>query len=160
MLDNLPRILTLVAAIGAGISGGVFFGFSTFIMGALGRMPDRQGLVAMQEINRGAPNPLFMLALFGTGIVCLVLGVSAVRRLDDPAAIWQLVGCLVYLAGIVLTIVYHIPRNNVLDAVDPTSTGAVDAWRGFRTGWTTWNHVRTLTSIGGSVALTVAVRLG
>ena len=160
MLDTLPRILTLVAAIGAGISGGVFFAFSTFIMSSLGRMPDRQGLVAMQEINRGAPNPLFMLALFGTAIVCLVLGVSAVGRLGDPAAIWQLVGCVLYLATIVLTIVYHIPRNNVLDALDPAGTGAVDAWRDYRTGWTNWNHVRTLTSVGGSVALTVAVRLG
>ena len=41
----------------------------------------------LQEINRGAPNPLFMLALFGTALVCLVLGVSAVRRLGDPVAL-------------------------------------------------------------------------
>ena len=160
MLDTLPRILTLVAAIGAGISGGVFFAFSTFIMSSLGRLPGRQGLVAMQEINRGAPNPLFMLALFGTALVCLVLGVSAVRRLGDPVALWQLVGCAIYLVAIVLTIVYHVPHNNVLDAVDPDGTGAVDAWREYRTGWTAWNHVRTLTCVGGSVALTVAVRLG
>jgi uncharacterized membrane protein len=160
MFDNLPRLLTLVAAIGAGISGGVFFAFSTFIMSSLGRLPDRQGLVAMQEVNRGAPNPLFMLALFGTAIVCLVLGVSAVRRLGEPVALWQLAGCALYLVAVLVTIVYHVPRNNLLDVVDPAAANAGQQWRDSFTGWNNWNHVRTVACVGGSQALTVAVRLG
>jgi uncharacterized membrane protein len=160
MSDSLPRILTLVAAIGAGISGGVFFAFSTFIMTSLGRLPDREGLAAMQQINRAAPNPPFMLALFGTALVCLILGVSAVRRLGEPVAAWQLLGCALYLVAIVVTIVYHIPRNNALDLVDPTAAGAGETWRSYLSSWTLWNHVRTLGCVGGSVALTVAVRLG
>jgi uncharacterized membrane protein len=40
MISGYPRTLTLIAAVGAGLSGGVFFAFSTFVMKALGRLPD------------------------------------------------------------------------------------------------------------------------
>src|SRR5262245_56483306 len=64
MIDGYPRTLTVIAALGAALSAGVFFAFSTFVMQALRRLPDEQGLAAMQAINKAAPTPLFMLALF------------------------------------------------------------------------------------------------
>ena len=39
MIDGYPRILAIIAAVGAGVSGGVFFAFSVFVMKALGRLP-------------------------------------------------------------------------------------------------------------------------
>ena len=56
----------VAAAVGAGTAGGVFFAFSTFVMRALDRLPPAHSLAAMQAINKDAPNPLFMAALFGT----------------------------------------------------------------------------------------------
>ena len=43
--------LVLPTCIGAGIIGGVFFAFSTFIMKALAELPASQGAAAMQRIN-------------------------------------------------------------------------------------------------------------
>ncbi len=74
MIDGTPRAITLVAAIGSGLVGGVFFAFSSFVMPALRRLPDDQGISAMQAINKAAPTPLFMTALFGTAAVSLVGG--------------------------------------------------------------------------------------
>lgn len=161
MIDNLPRVLTLVAATGSGLAGGVFLAFSTFVMSSLGRLPDRDGLAAMQQINRGAPNPLFMTVLFGTAGACAVLGVSAARRLDEPAAPLQLTGSALYLVMIVVTVAYHVPHNNLLDAVDPASAGAEQQWRDYLPAWTAWNHVRTAACAAATVSLTAALtRLG
>ena len=76
--------LTLLAAVGAGLAGGVFFAFSTFIMPGLGRADDRSGLVAMQGINKTAPTPVFMTLLFGTALVCVLLGASPYGGWTSP----------------------------------------------------------------------------
>src|ERR1700730_6934140 len=114
MIDNYPRALTLVAAIGAALVAGVFFAFSTFVMTALRRLPDSQGMSAMQAINKAAPSPLFMTALFGTGLC-----ISALTRLDKLGAVYQLVGSVLYIAGVLLTIVYHVPKNDALAVITP-----------------------------------------
>jgi uncharacterized membrane protein len=158
-IDGYLRALTLIAALGAGLTAGVFFAFSTFVMTALGRLPAVQGISAMQAINKTAPTPWFMTALFGTAVVCVALVVSAFRRLDEPAAVYQLIGSVLYLAGILLTIVYHVPRNDALALIDPNSPSAADTWSHYLAGWTAWNHVRTLTSLAGALSLTLAIRV-
>lgn len=158
MIDGCARTLTIITAVGAGLTSGVFFAFSTFVMTALGRLPDADGMSAMNAINRAAPTPLFMLALLGTGTVCLPLSVIAARRLDEPWAVHLLIGSSLYLISIVLTIVYHVPRNNALALVDPRAPGAADAWARYISRWTAWNHVRTISSFGGSVTFILAMR--
>lgn len=37
-------ILETAAAIGAGLTAGIFYAFSTFVMAALGRIPPEQGI--------------------------------------------------------------------------------------------------------------------
>lgn len=158
MIDGYPRILTIIAAVGAGVSGGVFFAFSTFVMKALGRLPAAQGLSAMQAVNKAAPAPLFMLALFGTGAVGIALSVAALPRLDERWAILVLIATALYLISIIVTIVYHIPRNNAIDLVDPASPGAAHAWALYLSPWTAWNHLRTVTALAGSTLFIIALR--
>jgi uncharacterized membrane protein len=158
MRTGLTGTVTVVAATGAGVVGGVFFAFSTFVMRALRGLPDRDGLVAMQAINKAAPSPLFLTALLGTGVVTAGLAVSAATRLDEPGAPYQLVGSALYLTAVVLTIVYHVPRNDALALVTPDRADAVELWRGYARSWTAWNHMRTLTSIAGAATLALALR--
>ena len=42
--DRLLFVLKLLAALGCGLSAGVLFGFSSFVMSALGRLPPPQGI--------------------------------------------------------------------------------------------------------------------
>ena len=158
MIDSYSRGLTLTAAIGAGITAGVHFAFSTFVMTGLRRLSHSQSITAMNAIHKAAPNPLFMLALFGTGIVCILLAISGVQHRDDPAAVWQIVGCALYLLSVLVTVVYHIPHNEALMKIDPNSVGAATTWSHFVTPWLAWNHVRTLAAIGGTACLTLALR--
>ena len=158
MIDGYPRALTIIAAVGAGVSAGVFFAFSTFVMKALGRLPTAQAISAMKAINKAAPTPLFMLALFGTAVICIALSVVGLGHLDQRWAVYLLAGSALYLACVVLTIVYHVPRNDALALVDPRSPGAAHAWAQYLQPWTAWNHVRTVTALAGATAFILALR--
>ena len=151
-------ILTIIAAVGAGASGGVFFAFSTFVMKALGRLPAIQAISVMNALNKAAPSPLFMLALLGTGAVSIALSAVALGRLDQRWAAFVLTGTALYLACVIVTMIYHVPRNNALALVDPTGPDAALAWAQYLSPWTAWNHVRTVTALAGSTAFILALR--
>lgn len=159
MNNDLLVALTLVSAIGCGVVAGVFFAFSSFVMKALGHLPPTQGIAAMQAINKAAPVPLFMVALFGTALACLALAVSGLFGWDESRAIYLVTGCALYLGVIVITIGYHVPRNDALAKVDPHTAGALDHWNRYLAGWTTWNHVRTAAALAAAVSLTLALRV-
>ncbi|CAI7973531.1 DUF1772 domain-containing protein [Parafrankia sp. BMG5.11] len=159
MTERVLAPLTVVSAVGSGIVGGVFFAFSVFVMRALDGLPPAQGLQAMQGINRWAPTGWFMTALLGTALTCAVLGVSAALDLDRPGAALRLVGSVLYLVAIVVTIFYHVPRNDALAGVSPDGVDAARRWAEYLPGWTAWNHVRTITSIAAAATLTVAARV-
>jgi uncharacterized membrane protein len=158
LIDGLPRTLTIVAAVATALVGGVLFAFSSFVMPALRRLPQREGLVAMQSINRAAPaSPAFMVALMGTAVLCLVLAVVALAGRDKPAAPYLLAGCALYLLAIAITGVYHVPRNDALGLLDAAAPDAGTAWRTYESGWTAWNHVRTVAALGSAVAFVLAL---
>ena len=157
MIDRYADALAIVGAVGAGLNGGVFYAFSTFVMQALGRLPVPDAVAAMQAINIEAPRPGFMVAFMGTAVVSIALALSAFGRLGESAAIYQLVGGGLYLAVVVLTGVYHVPRNNALGRLDPDSEAAVNAWHIYQPNWTRLNHVRTLASVSASVVLILSL---
>ena len=133
------------AAIGAGLMAGVYFAFSAFVMTALARMPEAEGIGAMQSINRVIVRSLFMPLFFATTIASLALAVVAVWRWGEPGAVAMFAGGVTYVVGMFLcTAVCNVPLNNALDAVDPAGVEAGDAWRHYLKVWTRWNHVRTV----------------
>jgi uncharacterized membrane protein len=157
-LDDVIFILCLVGAIGSGLNAGVFFAFSTFTMSGLGRLPAAQGMAAMQAINVAAPrSALFMLLLFGTGLIALALAVEAAIGLDGAGATMRLAGGIVYVAGaIVVTVGANVPRNDALAAADPAAADSAALWAGYRRSWVAWNHVRTLACLAAAVLFTLA----
>jgi uncharacterized membrane protein len=157
LLTGVPKTLTMISAVGTGVAAGVFFAFSTFVMPALRRVPKPQGMVAMQSINKAAPNPLFMTLLFGTLALAMAAAVYGLRH-RGPATPWLVVGAACYLVQIVLTVAYHVPHNDALAALDPSAAGSPAAWQHYYTGWTLLNHVRTITSIAASACFVVALR--
>jgi uncharacterized membrane protein len=161
MLERYLFILTFTAAIGCGLAAGVFFAFSTFVMPALARLQPAQGIAAMQSMNITAINPLFMLALFGTAVACLFLGVFALLKWHQPSSVYLLVGSLLYLIGsILVTMVFNVPLNDALAAVKPDSTEGANLWAKYLTNWTFWNHLRTLRSSAAATLLTISLGKG
>jgi uncharacterized membrane protein len=159
MTDTYTRTLAVTAAIGAGLSAGVYFAFSTLVMGGIRRLSPSQAISAMNGINRAAPaNPLLMLVLFGTGVVCVLLMISGFQHRDDPAAVWQIAGAALFLIGMLITIMYHVPHNDQLLKVDPDAAGASATWKHYYQPWMAWNHARTVASLAGTVSLVLALR--
>lgn len=157
MSGRYGRALTVVVTVGSGLAAGVFFAFSTFVMTALERLPDRQGLRAMQEINDAAPTPWFVVPWLGTAAVCVALVVISLRQRSEASAPYVVAGSAVYLVGTVVTFAFHIPKNDDLALVDPNSAGAASAWNGYQTQWTAWNHVRTLAFLAAAILFAVAL---
>ena len=103
-------------------------------------------------------NRWFFAAFFGTALCCVVLVVSSFFRWHKPDVIYFLAGSLLYLVGTILvTIVFNVPLNNGLAAVDPTSADAGQVWANYVKTWTVWNHVRTLAALAASASLTIAL---
>lgn len=158
-MDGVLFGLTLATAVGAGLNGGFFFAFSNSVMEALGRLRPSEGAAAMQSINITVINPLFMTALFGTGLASLVLIGWGFADLDEPYAGWLIAAGAIYLIGeIALTGAYHVPRNNALARVDPESEEGARVWRTYLVEWTRMNHVRTVAGLAASALLAVALQ--
>jgi uncharacterized membrane protein len=150
--------LTLLAALGSGLVGGVFFAFSGFVMKALARLRPAQGIAAMQSINVMAVTPPLMIALFGAAVACVALGASSLVKWRDPVAMFRLVGSGIYLVGTVLvTMVGNVPLNNALAAVDPDSAEGETQWASYVPRWTAWNTVRTVAAVAAAAMLTLSL---
>jgi uncharacterized protein (TIGR02246 family) len=157
-MNNPISILTLVAALGSGLVGGIFFAFSGFIMKALARVPPAHGIAVMQSINLTVLNVWFFAVFFGTGACCLVLGISSLFRWGKPGAGYLLVGSLLYLIGtIIVTIACNVPLNDALAAVDPSSTDAGRVWTDYLKKWTAWNHLRTGAALAAAALFIVGL---
>ena len=127
-------------------------------MPALARLQPARGNEAMQSINLLAPTPVFMTALFGTGLLCAVLAVWGILALDEDYGIYLLVGGALYLLGPVgLTMGYHVPRNNALAATDPDSADGAAYWQRYQREWTRGNHLRVAAGLAAAALLTIAL---
>jgi uncharacterized membrane protein len=156
--DGIFYVLVVLAILGTACMAGMFFAFSVFVMRGLDRLPSPTGIAAMQSINAAVGNPVFGLTFLGTALLCLVLAVSSLFMLDQDGAPLVLIGSVVYLAGgLVLTVRYHIPRNNRLMDLEPTGAASEGWWRRYVAEWTTWNHVRMVASLAAVGLLSVAL---
>jgi uncharacterized membrane protein len=160
MMNGFLFVLTLLAALGCGMMAGVYFAFSAFVMKALARLPAEQGIAAMQAINVAVVTFAFMAALFGTAVACGALALWALFAWDDRFAPYLLVGSALYLVGtILLTIVYHVPRNETLATMAPRGADAESYWPRYLSGWTAWNHVRAAAALAAATTLTIALHV-
>lgn len=159
----MSRVLqwaTLATALGCGLSAGVFFAFSAFVMPALDRLAPAQSVAAMNSINKLAVTPAFMTAFIGTAVACVGLGIWAVVSWGERPAALVLAGAALYLVGaIVVTGAANVPMNDTLATVDPHGADAAARWSSYVTDWTAWNHVRAATALAAAGLLIAALRV-
>lgn len=154
----MTEFLAIAALVGAGLNAGVFFSFSTFTMSGLKRLNPSAGAAAMQEINREAPKAPLMSLFFGTAIVSIALIVTESGNLDELAAQYQVAAGALFLVGVIfLTGMYHVPRNNKLDRLDPESSHGQRYWEIYRHQWVRMNHVRTIAPAVAAVLLALSL---
>jgi uncharacterized membrane protein len=158
MSKVIVTALLWFSAIGAGLIAGVFFAFSTFIMAALGRSGPAHGIVAMNSINTTILQSLFMPVFYGTTLTSLALAVMAIARWDGSRSMAVLAAAILYVLGMfVCTIVFNVPLNNALAAVEPASTDGATMWARYLNDWTFWNHIRTIAALFAAALFTYAL---
>ena len=158
MTPTLANAATILAALGSGLVAGIFFAFSAFVMTALGRIPPDQGIRAMQSINIAVLNPWFLGVFLGTAAGCVVLAVNAVLDWGKTGEVFSLAGSLLYLVGCFLvTILFNVPMNKALAAIEPDSTEGGELWARYLSTWTAWNHVRTAASLAAAAMFIMAL---
>jgi uncharacterized membrane protein len=159
MIDGYLFPLTVIAALGCGLIAGVFYAFSVMVMRSLAQLPAQHGVAAMQAINVAALRPVFLWVFTGTAAVCAAVVVGSLVDWDD-ASTYLLVGGLLYLVGSFgLTAGYHVPRNEALDRVEPSSADAADPWSRYVREWTRWNHIRGAAALVAAALLTIALHV-
>jgi len=158
MMNDLVDILTFAAVLGSGLVAGIFFAFSTFVMRALGQLPQDQGIAAMKSINITVLNPWFFLAFFGVGALCLPIAFLAFGSATGMQRAYLLAGCALYLLGCLLvTMAFNVPMNNRLASAEPDNSGTEELWTNYLSRWTLWNHVRTAASLAAAGLFAMAL---
>jgi len=158
MTDLLIYSLTLYSVLGSAIIAGVLFIFSNTIMASLAQLPAAQGIVAMQHINRIILNPLFFILFLGTAFTSTLLAVSQLWHWLKPSSMILLLACACYLVGTLLvTMVFNVPMNNALKAIDPQTVQATELWATYLRKWIFWNHVRMVASLLAAVFFILAL---
>jgi uncharacterized membrane protein len=161
MIERLLCVLTLSSALGCGLMAGFFFAFSACVMNALAHLPAAQGIAAMQSINVVVLNRWFFAVFFGTAVACVLGAGSALLMWHESGAAYLLAGSLLYLAGTFLvTIVFNVPLNEALAAIEPHSADGIGLWTRYVSTWTAWNHVRTAAALAAAALLIVALVVG
>ena len=145
MTQTIVTAVLWFSALGSGLLAGLYFAFSAFIMTSLERIPQAAGVAAMQSINKVILSSAFMPMFWGTTLASLALAVLGFLRWGEPGTLAMLTGGVIYFVGMfVFTVIFNVPLNNALDAVDPASTQTATVWARYLKDWTFWNHVRTL----------------
>jgi len=158
MLPGAIFLATLLAAVGSGLVAGIFYGFSSIVMPALGRLPPEQAIAAMQAINVAAINRWLLGALFGTGAACLAAAVGPLLAPGPGGAGLRVAGAMVYLAGAIgVTAACNVPRNDALARLSPDAPDAAGAWLRYLAEWTAWNHVRGAAALVAATLLTLGL---
>lgn len=147
----LPQ-LTIAAAVGAGLMGGLLFAFSNVVMRSLSDLPVGSAVQAMRRINVLIVNPLFLLLFLGTALLCLLLLVRVASIEPSTTRNTLMYGSLCYLVGVIgVTFVFNIPLNNQLAAAAESTLERL--WTSYVIAWLRWNHIRTIAAIVSAVLL-------
>ena len=113
----------------------------------------------MRSVNVAILNPMFLTVFIGTAMLSLVTGVAAIWDWSIEDSGWLLTGSLLYLVGIIaVTMIFNVPLNDALAAVDPASGEGAALWERYLDVWVKWNHVRSIAGLGALACFIMALR--
>ena len=148
MTSSIVTALLWTAALSSGLIAGIYFAFSGFIMRAFGDIDTEHSIAAMNSINKTILRSLFMPLFFGSSLISVLLIAAAIAQWGEAGTGLTLIVGFVYFFGMfVCTILFNVPLNNSLAKLDKNSENAHRVWSRYLKTWTTWNHLRTVSSL-------------
>jgi len=148
MFESLVAFTLFIAALGAGLTAGVYFAFSTFIMRSFDSLGATQAADAMNAINEIILRSWFMTLFFGSTLLYALLAGYAAINVDLDGRWWLFTAGVIYVVGMFLcTVLFNVPFNNRLAAAAESEDLKTEFWQHYYLYWTRWNHLRTLCSL-------------
>jgi len=156
--DLVFKLVTLTLALMSALLAGVFFSFSSFVMGALDRLGPIERVQAMLNINSVVLNWSFLGLFFASAVlsVILLLMLSMVS-LPDGSMFLLGAGAALALAGFLITVTCNVPLNEMLARDHQNGLSPEASWAAFFSPWMIWNHLRGAAFFGSAFALVLDV---
>jgi uncharacterized membrane protein len=148
---KMSNIILIITATFTALIAGLFYAYTCSVNIGLGRLPDREYLAAMQNINSAILNPLFFLSFMGT---LVLLPVSAWLNYEQSLSgrfLLLLIAAVLYAIGVFgVTMFGNVPLNNTLAGFDLKSATAADIAHqrlSFERPWLLLHNIRTIASV-------------
>lgn len=159
--DLLSSTVLLVALAATGFVAAIFVHWSNTVMPALRGLQDREFLTGFKALDTAILNPLFLGAFVGAIVLTVLAGALHIGVGDRRALPWIVAALVAYLVAVTITAVVHLPRNAVIEQIDPATVSDPDAVRRRfdEVRWTQWNHVRAAAAGVATLCLAWALAL-
>ena len=158
MLAQIVTAATFLAALGSALMAGLYFAYSTSVMGALARMPGPQGIAAMNHINVVIMNPVFLTVFMGTAVAAALAALAAIFGVGTIRPAFVIAGAVLYIVfNIVVTMTINVPMNDALAAAGPDGANSAALWATHLDRWVFWTHIRALGCLAALAAFIVAL---
>lgn len=133
-----------------GLLAGLFYGYQCSVINGLGRLGNREYLLAFQHVNSAILNPVFFLSFIGSLIVMIVTTMVMYRSGNTALFPYLLAATAIYAIGVFgITIACNVPLNNAVAALNIQAATSEEIGRmrlGFEAKWNKWHLIRTVAS--------------
>jgi len=132
---------------------GLLFGFAIVVMPGIGKLTDKEYLLAFKHMDGIIQNnqPLFILVWAGSILSITITLILGMMYLSGTQVYLLVFASILYLFGVQLpTFRFNIPLNNSLQNLDIESleeSEVASSRVGFEIPWNRWNKIRTVNAI-------------
>ncbi|MFK7738781.1 MAG: DUF1772 domain-containing protein [Planctomycetota bacterium] len=154
-MTTASQILLLASALGAGLTAGVCFAFSSFLLTAFDRLGSAAAIRTMQSINATILRSGAIVVWFAT----VLLGIAA-AILAEATTIAAVAAALYAIGAVLVTGGRNVPLNEALDRIAPDSDEGARAWHDYRRRWGRWNTLRTTLFVAATAGFALALAAG
>ncbi len=148
MSSTILTVLLWATALSSGLIAGVYFAFSGFIMKAFNKLDATQSIIAMNSINETIIRSWFMPLFFGSSIISVILIIlSIIYWTERGAELILITGGTYFIGMFICTVLFNVPLNVSLEKLTPDSTNNKQIWSHYFKTWTSFNHLRIVSSL-------------
>lgn len=156
---NIYQLLYLTCIALTGLLAGLFYGYQCSVINGLGRLNDKEYLLAFQSINKAILNPVFFLSFMGSLLILATSTFIFYKTGYTQILPYVVISLLIYAIGVFgITVAFNVPLNESLASFD-INTLSVNELKEtrlqFESTWNKWHLIRTLASITSFICLII-----
>jgi len=145
------QLVQIITVLLTGLVAGLFYSYACSVTGALGRLSDREYIMAFQSINHAILNAWFFASFMGSMIALPLATWLSYRTAIDASFWWLLSATILYVIGVFgVTIFGNIPLNNMLEHFNINTASPQELLslrERFENPWNKLNLIRTVAAI-------------